>query len=95
MSHVLIRHKVTNYATWKKAVRACAAWRKEGGELSFQVLRSSSAPNDLTVICRWANGDKARRFVSSAQLRERMREAGVIGKPEIHFFKGAEDLSVS
>jgi heme-degrading monooxygenase HmoA len=95
MSYVLIRHKIANYAKWKQAVHACAAWRKASGELGFQVFRSAKAPNDLTVVCRWANSGQARKFVSSAELRQRMREAGVIGKPEIHFFKGSEDLSVA
>ena len=95
MSYVLIRHKVANYAKWKKAVGACADWRKAGGELSFQVYRGSAAPNDLTVICRWASAGQAKKFVASAELRERMRDAGVVGKPEVHFFKDAEDLSVA
>ena len=95
MSYVLIHHKVANYAKWKRAVGACAAWRKAGGELSFQVFRDSAAPNDLTVICRWASAAQARKFVASSELRDRMRDAGVVGKPEIRFFKAAEDLSVA
>ncbi|MBI3416035.1 MAG: cyclase [Verrucomicrobia bacterium] len=94
MSYVLIHHKVANYAKWKRAVRACAAWRKAGGELSFQVLRSSAAPNNLTVVCRWASAERARKFVASAELRDRMRDAGVVSKPDVHFYKSAEDLSV-
>lgn len=95
MSYVLIRHKVKDYAKWKRTVLACAEWRKAGGELSFQVLRSSTAPNDLAVLCRWADSDQARKFVASTALRERMREAGVVGKPQIQFFKSSEDLSVA
>jgi quinol monooxygenase YgiN len=95
MSYVLIRHKVGDYAKWKRTVQACAEWRKANGELSFQVLRSSTAPNDLTVLCRWSSSDQARKVVASAALRERMREAGVMGKPQVQFFKSAEDLSVA
>ncbi len=95
MSYVLIRHKVRDYAKWKRAVQTCAEWRKANGELNFQVLRSSSAPNDLTVVCRFGSSGHARKFVTSAALRERMREAGVTGKPQLQFFKSAEDLSVA
>ena len=95
MSYILIRHKIANYAKWKKTVRACAAWRKAGGERSFQVLRSAQSPNDLTVICGFASAAIARKFVASSELRERMREAGVIGKPEVRFFKQAENLTVA
>ena len=94
MSYVLIRHKVADYAKWKRGVRAAAAWRKASGEVSFQVFRSSTDPNDLTVVCRWASAARMRKFVESAELRERMQQVGVIGKPEIQFFNQADDLSV-
>ncbi len=93
MSYVLIRHKVANYAKWKQAVHAAAAWRKASGEVSFQVYRGSSDPNDLTVVCAWANAAKMRKFMESPELRERMEQAGVISKPEVQFFSKSEDLS--
>ena len=95
MTYVLISHKVADYAKWKKAVRACAAWRKASGELSFQVLRSAEVPNDLTILCGWDTAARARKFAASAELRERMRAAGVNSKPEVRFFKSSEDLGVA
>ena len=74
MSHVLIRHKVGNYAKWKRAVQSCAGWRKASGEQSFQVFRMSSAPNDLTILCRWSSAAQARKFMTSAELRQRVRD---------------------
>jgi len=94
MSYVLIRHKVANYAKWKRTVQAVRAWRKASGEKSFQVFRSSNAPNDLTVVCGWDSTARMRKFLESAELRERMKQAGVVSRPEIHFFSKAEDLSV-
>jgi quinol monooxygenase YgiN len=95
MSYVLIRHKVANYAKWKRVVHAAKAWRKASGEKSFQVFRSSSAPNDLTIVCSWDSIARMRKFLESAELRERMKQAGVVGQPEIHFFSKGEDLSVA
>jgi len=95
MSYVLIRHEVANYAKWKRVVQAASAWRKTSGEKSFQVFRSSAAPNDLTVVCRWDSTARMRKFVESADLRERMKQAGVVGRPEVQFFSKAEDLSVA
>jgi len=95
MSYIHIRHKVKDYGKWKKAVLACADWRKASGELSFEVFRDSIAPNDLTVICRWANSGQARKFAGSAELRKRMADAGVQGKPQVQFFKSGENLSVA
>ena len=94
MPFVRIRHKIADYAKWKRVVHGAADFRRAGGELSFKVFRSSRDPNDVTVICEWDSAAKARKFVGSAGLRKRMKEAGVKGKPKIQFFGKAEDLSV-
>ena len=48
----------------------------------------------MIVICEWASAAKARKFLGSDELRKRMKEAGVLGKPKIQHFAKAEDLSV-
>ena len=93
MPYVLIRHRVANYAKWKRVVNSSKALRKRSGEKSFQVYRSSRNPSDLTVVCAWDTAARMQKFIKSAELRERMMEAGVISKPEIQFFGKAEDLS--
>ena len=95
MSFVLIRHKIADYTKWKRVVNAATDFRKVNGELSFAAFRGSDDPNDVTVICEWSSAAKARKFVGSTELRKRMKEGGVVGKPQIQFFRKAEDLSVS
>lgn len=94
MPSVLIRHKVANYAKWKKTVKSFSKFRKASGEKCFHVLRSSTSPNDLTVICAWSNTAAMRKFMKSPDLRKAMKTAGVIGKPAIQFFGAGEELSV-
>jgi len=94
MPFVLLRHKVADYAKWKRVVHAATAFRKVNGELSFKAFRGSDDPDDVTVLCEWANAAKARKFMESGELRERMKEAGVVGKPKIQFFGKGEDMSV-
>ncbi len=93
MPYVLIRHRVADYAKWKRVVNSAKAWRKSSGEKSFHVYRSSRNPNDLTVISGWDSATRMKKFVKSADLRERMMDAGVITKPEIHFLGKVDDLS--
>ena len=95
MSYVLIRHKVADYAKWKRGVAAAKAWRKAGGEKSFYVCRSSKNPLDLLVWCEWDNASRMKKFMKSAELRKAMKGAGVVGKPEVSFYGKMEDLSVS
>jgi len=94
MPLVSIRHKVANYAKWKRGVRNFARFRKASGEKCFKVFRSSSVPNDLTVLCSWSTSAKMKKFLKSAELRKAMKAAGVVSKPEVRFFSAAEDLSV-
>jgi heme-degrading monooxygenase HmoA len=95
MPFVLIRHKVANYAQWKRAVRAFKTFRKASGERSFYVVRSAKNPNDVEVFCEWDNAARMRKFIKSPALRKAMKEAGVVSKPEVQFFSQMEDLSVA
>lgn len=93
MSYVMISHKIANYAKWKRVVNAAKAWRKAAGEKCFYVCRNSRNPNDLMVWCEWDNAARMQKFMKSPELRKRMKEAGVVSKPEIHFYNKMEDLS--
>lgn len=94
MSYVMIRHKVADYAKWKRGVRAAAEWRKKSGEKAFYVCRNRKSPNDLMVWCEWDTAARMKKFVRSAELRKAMKNAGVIGKPEVTLFDKMEVLSV-
>jgi hypothetical protein len=94
MFYVMIGHKVANYAKWKRVVKSLAKWRKASGEKCFYACRSSKSPNDLLVWCEWDTAARAKKFVKSAELRKRMKEAGVVGKPNISFWNEMEVLSV-
>ena len=94
MSSVMIRHKVANYAKWKRGVVAAKTWRKASGEKSLYVCRSSKNPNDLLVWCEWDNAARMKKFMKSAELRKAMKGAGVLGKPEVSFYGTMEDLTV-
>ena len=93
MPYVIIRHKVANYAKWKRAVRAFKKFRKTSGETSFHVLRSDKNPNDLNVCCGWDTVARLKKFINSAELRDAMKKGGVAEKPGISFFSKKEDLS--
>lgn len=93
MAYILIRHKVANYAKWKRGVKAHAKWRRASGEKCFYVCRSSKNPNDLLVWCEWDTAARMKKFAKSAELRQAMKSVGVVGKPEVSFYNKMEDLS--
>ena len=93
MSYVMISHKVSDYAKWKRAVKAVAKWRKASGEKCFYVCRNSKSPNDLMVWCEWDTAARMKKFTSSPELRQAMEKVGVVSEPKVSFFDKMDDLS--
>ena len=94
MPYVMISHKVANYAKWKRGVKAYAPLRKTSGEKCFYACRSSKSPNDVMVWCEWDTAARMKKFMDSAELRQAMQSAGVVGKPAVSFFDKMDVLSV-
>ena len=93
MFYVMISHKVANYAKWKRVVNSLAPWRKAAGEKCFYACRDSKSPNAVMVWCEWDTAARAKKFMKSAELRKHMKEAGVVGKPDVSFFNRMDVLS--
>ena len=85
MTHMLIRHKVTDFAKWKPVYDAHLTARKEAGLNEQSLLRSIDNPNEVVLLFEAKDLKRARAFAESSNLREAMQKAGVIDKPEILF----------
>lgn len=89
MVHVIVRHKVADYTKWKQAFDAYLNRRMGAGETGFRVFQSIDDPRDVTVVTDWENLDSARRFMKSDDLRSTMKNAGVVGDPDVQFVQDA------
>jgi quinol monooxygenase YgiN len=87
MAFVLIRYKIENFKRWKTTFSDAYEMRKQSGEKSYRIFRSSDKPNEMVVLQEWESLPSARRFSKSKKLRHCMERAGVVGKPEIVFLK--------
>ena len=85
MPYVLIRHRVGNYAKWKRAFDAHGGTRRTHGSKGGWLFRSAKNPREVLILLRWNGLRAARRFVTSAELRKAMKNAGVRGRPEVLF----------
>jgi hypothetical protein len=85
MIQVLVHHEVADYQRWRAVFDAALDFRHEGGEQSCRIFRTAGNPNDLTLLFDWDNGEKARRYITSDELKSKMQEAGVKGVPEVHY----------
>ena len=88
---LIVRHRVSNFDTWKKAFDAMTATRAAHGWTSTLVLRDATDPNMVTIVNRVKDLDSAKRYGASPDLRTAMIDGGVQGAPEIFFTEEAEE----
>lgn len=85
MSYLLIKHRVASFEKWKPAYDKHITMRKSAGLSDVHLLRDSADPNVVVLLFKAADPSKAKSFTQSADLKEVMQQAGVIGTPEILF----------
>jgi len=90
---VTIVHECADYAPWRAAYDRDLPRRNAAGLIERIIVRQADKPNVIALVFEITDQEKARAMSSSAELRETMRKAGIIGKPDVHFRTG--DLSVS
>ncbi len=85
MATLFVKHDVADFDTWKKAYDAFDPERKTMGVTGHGVYQAEGNPNSLTIYHHFESMDAAKAFVGSDRIREVMREAGVLGEPEVWF----------
>ena len=79
--------KVKDYDKWEPTIMEDIPLLKANGAKSASILRDLDDPNRVIVTAEWENIENAKKFAESDELRARMQEGGVTGKPEIYFVK--------
>ncbi len=87
MPYLLERHKVEDYGRWREVFDADAANREASGCRGASIFRDADDPTVLVVLFEWDDLDRLRQRVGSAELREKMRDAGVRGDTEFSFLE--------
>ena len=63
--------------------------RQSKGETSFKLYRVEGEPNNMLGIFEWDSLENAKAFFELAELKEKMKESGVVEEPEIYFLNEA------
>ena len=83
--YIFAKHRVADYNTWKSTFDAFIETRRAGGEKSFQILHSENEPNNIFLMFEWDSLENARNFFTSEELKNAMKQAGVVEEPQIQF----------
>ena len=84
MSFLIARYKVEDYSEWKDVFKETKESRKKAGEKKFRVFRNNNDKNEIIVLQEWESIKKAENYANSQGLRNTLKKAGVINKPDIN-----------
>ncbi|CAB5104702.1 hypothetical protein D3OALGA1CA_1652 [Olavius algarvensis associated proteobacterium Delta 3] len=93
MATVIIRHKVEEFAKWKRGYDEADWLRKQHGITYASVHRAEADPNEVIAVHQFKDMKGAKDFVSA--VPQLMETIGVLGKPEIWFAEDLEQVSYS
>ena len=82
---LVVKHTVADFDKWKAGYLAHDSMRLANGITHYRFGRGLDNPNMVIVVDKIADVQKAKDFGMSASLKDAMKKAGVIGKPEISF----------
>jgi len=93
MATMFIRHKVEDYARWKRGYDEADWLRKQHGVTYASVHREETDPNDIIAVHQFKDMKGAKDF--SNAVPPLMEKIGVIGSPEICFSEDVEQVAYS
>lgn len=85
---VMVAHKVKDFDAWVKVYDAEGeAKRMENGLLDRGMARGIEDPNMVYLVFAITDMAKAKARINSPELKKIMTDAGVVGPPQIFFYK--------
>ncbi|MDP4244951.1 MAG: hypothetical protein Q8932_03815, partial [Bacteroidota bacterium] len=84
---VLVRHKVKDWAAWKKAFDSHKQVRMDAGLTDRVIGHAVGDDHDVVLVFAVADVAKAKAFMESKDLKDKMNEAGVVGPPTSFMYK--------
>lgn len=84
---LMVKHKVKDWDAWKKVFDDHKQARMDAG-LTDRVLGYTVGDNhNVTIVFAVADVAKAKAFIKSKDLKDKMKEGGVEGPPNFFFYK--------
>lgn len=84
---IIVMHEVQDYEAWRVLYDEFDDYRQANGIVGQAVSRAYDDPNRIIVYHQAEELDALRAFVESAELKETMERAGVVGEPDIRFIR--------
>jgi hypothetical protein len=83
---LVVRHKVNDYAAWRKVYDELEPLRVQHGCTDKRVWQLAGNPNDVFITHDFPSAEEAAKFAGDPDLQAGMARAGVAGPPQIEIF---------
>ena len=83
---MMIKHTVADFEKWKSVFVSHEGARKESGQTDLALLRGADNANQVMIIEKIDDVQKAKDFTTSPTLKEAMQKAGVTSAPEFSYY---------
>lgn len=91
---VAVRFPVRDYDEWRTHFDQVESARREAGALGHHVNRVDDDPNEVIVYLALSDLERMQAFASSAELRDIMQRAGVVGPPDFTWMTPVREAAV-
>ena len=82
MATIILSHEVADYAAWKPHYDADSARREGAGLKELSVGHQSDNPKKVFMVWE-GDAEVVDKMLQDPDLAEKMKEAGVVSKPEV------------
>lgn len=90
MRVIQLRCFVKDFEVWRPGYDDDKGIRESYGLTDVELLTNPDNQNEITIILEESNLGGFERFSEDSQLKERMEAYGVIGEPDLKFYKKEE-----
>ncbi len=89
-TRVRVTHKVKDWDAWKKAFDSHKQARMDAGLTDRSVGYEIGDNHMVSIVFAISDMKKAKDFINSKDLKDKMAEAGVVGPPSFFYYKVAQ-----
>lgn len=89
MALLVVHMQVKDYVAFRKIFDDATPTRTHFGGTGHKVYTSPSDPNEITILSEWKSMEQAKVYAASNEIKEAMKNAGVISQPGLTFLAEA------
>lgn len=94
MPALLIRHRVSNYGTWKVGFDAQDTVRRAHGCQRCLLFRGAGDDDEILILLEWDEVDRAWMFAQSDEMQAALQQPDVADEPDLWLLSDSSRMRI-